>query len=57
MDGINPGDEKLIFEPAEVGSTRTFANLGLQEELLRGIDAYRSERPSAIQQRMILSII
>ncbi|KAI0065834.1 DEAD-domain-containing protein [Artomyces pyxidatus] len=57
MAGINSGDEKLIFESSEaVNVVSTFDDLGLKEELLRGIYAYNFEKPSAIQQRAILPI-
>ncbi|KAJ3478635.1 hypothetical protein NLI96_g9626 [Meripilus lineatus] len=57
MSGINPGDEKLIFESSEaVPVVSTFDDLGLKEDLLRGIYAYNFEKPSAIQQRAILPI-
>ncbi|KAI1796229.1 DEAD-domain-containing protein [Ganoderma leucocontextum] len=58
MSGINTGDEKLIFESSEaVPVVSTFDDLGLKEDLLRGIYAYNFEKPSAIQQRAILPII
>ncbi|KAH9939986.1 P-loop containing nucleoside triphosphate hydrolase protein [Amylocystis lapponica] len=58
MAGINVGDEKLIFESSEaVSVVSTFDDLGLKEDLLRGIYAYNFEKPSAIQQRAILPII
>ncbi|TFK28877.1 ATP-dependent RNA helicase FAL1 [Coprinopsis marcescibilis] len=57
MSGINAGDEKLVFESSEAVSTvSTFDDLGLKEDLLRGIYAYNFEKPSAIQQRAILPI-
>ncbi|KXN89556.1 ATP-dependent RNA helicase FAL1 [Leucoagaricus sp. SymC.cos] len=57
MSGINPGDEKLVFESSEaVSVVSTFDDLGLKEDLLRGIYAYNFEKPSAIQQRAILPI-
>ncbi|KAJ2931603.1 hypothetical protein H1R20_g5511, partial [Candolleomyces eurysporus] len=57
MSGINPGDDKLVFESSEAISTvGTFDDLGLKEDLLRGIYAYNFEKPSAIQQRAILPI-
>jgi hypothetical protein len=41
MSGINPGDEKLVFESSEaVKVVSTFDQLGLKEDLLRGIYAY-----------------
>lgn len=55
--GINPGDEKLIFESSEsISVISTFDDLNLKEDLLRGIYAYNFEKPSAIQQRAILPI-
>ncbi|KAK7695730.1 RNA helicase [Cerrena zonata] len=57
MAGINAGDEKLVFESSEaVPVVSTFDDLGLKEDLLRGIYAYNFEKPSAIQQRAILPI-
>ncbi|KAF8528797.1 DEAD-domain-containing protein [Hysterangium stoloniferum] len=57
MSGINPGDEKLVFESSEaVKVISTFDDLGLKEDLLRGIYAYNFEKPSAIQQRAIIPI-
>ncbi|KAL4076167.1 P-loop containing nucleoside triphosphate hydrolase protein [Scleroderma citrinum] len=57
MAGINPGDEKLVFESSEaVSVVSTFDDLNLKEDLLRGIYAYNFEKPSAIQQRAILPI-
>ncbi|GLB34012.1 putative DEAD box helicase family protein [Lyophyllum shimeji] len=57
MAGINAGDEKLVFESSEaVSVVSTFDDLGLKEDLLRGIYAYNFEKPSAIQQRAILPI-
>ncbi|CAE6470240.1 unnamed protein product [Rhizoctonia solani] len=50
-------DEKLVFESSEaVKVVSTFDDLGLKEDLLRGIYAYNFEKPSAIQQRAILPI-
>ncbi|KIM46343.1 hypothetical protein M413DRAFT_441426 [Hebeloma cylindrosporum] len=58
MAGINPGDDKLVFESSEaVSAISTFDDLGLKEDLRRGIYAYNFEKPSAIQQRAILPII
>lgn len=51
-------DSKLVFETSEeVKVTRTFDQMKLREDLIRGIFAYGFERPSAIQQRAILPII
>lgn len=41
MSGINTGDEKLVFESSEaVKVVSTFDQLGLKEDLLRGVYAY-----------------
>ncbi|KAJ7178927.1 P-loop containing nucleoside triphosphate hydrolase protein [Mycena filopes] len=57
MAGINTGDDKLVFESSEaVSVVSTFDDLGLKEDLVRGIYAYNFEKPSAIQQRAILPI-
>lgn len=57
MSGINAGDDKLVFESSEaVNVVSTFDDLGLKEDLLRGVYAYNFEKPSAIQQRAILPI-
>jgi ATP-dependent RNA helicase len=57
MAGINEGDDKLVFESSEsVSVVSTFDELGLKEDLLRGIYAYNFEKPSAIQQRAIVPI-
>ncbi|GAV99095.1 DEAD-domain-containing protein [Lentinula edodes] len=48
---------KLVFESSEaVSVVSTFDDLGLKEDLVRGIYAYNFEKPSAIQQRAILPI-
>ncbi|KAH9036001.1 DEAD-domain-containing protein [Lactarius deliciosus] len=57
MSGINPSHDKIIFESSEAVSViSTFGDLGLKEDLLRGIYAYNFQKPSAIQQRAILPI-
>jgi hypothetical protein len=39
--GINEGDERLVFESSEaISVVPTFDQLGLKEDLLRGIYAY-----------------
>ncbi|KAG9017437.1 RNA helicase [Tulasnella sp. JGI-2019a] len=51
-------DERLVFEsPEAVKAVSTFDQLGLKEDLLRGIYARGFEKPSAIQQRAILPMI
>eukprot|EP00049_Salpingoeca_infusionum_P017573 m.353502 g.353502 ORF g.353502 m.353502 type:complete len:397 (-) comp16780_c0_seq1:232-1422(-) len=50
-------DDKLSFETsAGVDVISTFDNLGLRDDLLRGIYAYGFVKPSAIQQRAIKPI-
>jgi len=50
-------EEKAFETSAEVEVTTTFDELGLREDLLRGIYAYGFEKPSAVQQRAIQPII
>ena len=51
-------DKHLEFKTSkEVEVIPTFDELGLREDLLRGIYAYGFERPSAIQQRAIKPIV
>ena len=54
-------DEDLAnqdFETSEgVEVVPSFDNMGLREDLLRGIYAYGFERPSAIQQRAIKPVV
>ena len=51
-------DEELNFETSKgVKVISSFDNMGLKEELLRGLYAYGFEKPSAIQQRAVLPII
>ncbi|KAG8911002.1 RNA helicase [Tulasnella sp. 417] len=58
MSSLNADDDKLVFESSEqVKVVSTFDQLGLKEDLLRGIYAYGFERPSAIQQRAILPVV
>ncbi|KAI8927657.1 DEAD-domain-containing protein [Entophlyctis helioformis] len=52
------GDSKMLFETSEtVKVVSTFDEMGLKEDLLRGIYAYNFEKPSAIQQRAIMPIL
>merc|ERR1711907_614579 len=51
-------EDKLVFETsADVEIVPTFDEIGLREDLLRGIYAYGFEKPSAVQQRAIGPII
>ena len=49
--------EQEITETEGIRSVDTFEELGLHEDLLRGIYGYGFERPSIIQQRGILPVI
>lgn len=50
MAGINAGDDKLIFESSEsVQIAPTFEQLGLKEDLLRGIYAYSALTRSSLK--------
>lgn len=40
-----------------VKAVKSFDDMGLREDLLRGIYAYGFEKPSAIQQRAVIPII
>merc|ERR1719163_2386668 len=56
--GLIAEDDKLVFETsADIEIIPTFDELGLREDLLRGIYAYGFEKPSAVQQRAIGPII
>lgn len=51
-------DENLVFETsAGVQVISSFDQMGIREDLLRGIYAYGFEKPSAIQQRAVMPII
>ncbi|KAL4308134.1 hypothetical protein GQ457_01G001400 [Hibiscus cannabinus] len=51
-------DEKLVFETTEgVEPILSFDQMGLKDDLLRGIYNYGFEKPSAIQQRAVMPII
>uniref|UniRef100_A0A0E0KFN2 RNA helicase n=1 Tax=Oryza punctata TaxID=4537 RepID=A0A0E0KFN2_ORYPU len=51
-------DENLTFETSPgVEVISSFDQMGIREDLLRGIYAYGFEKPSAIQQRAVLPII
>ncbi|KAL8160649.1 hypothetical protein V2J09_002186 [Rumex salicifolius] len=51
-------DDKLVFETSEgVDPIQSFDQMGIKDDLLRGIYAYGFEKPSAIQQRAIEPII
>ena len=51
-------DEEVRFETSKgVKVYTSFDQMGLKEELLRGLYAYGFEKPSAIQQRAVLPIV
>uniref|UniRef100_A0A5B6ZYE6 RNA helicase n=1 Tax=Davidia involucrata TaxID=16924 RepID=A0A5B6ZYE6_DAVIN len=51
-------DDKLVFETTKgVEPIMSFDDMGIKENLLRGIYQYGFEKPSAIQQRAVLPII
>ncbi|KAG6767158.1 hypothetical protein POTOM_028340 [Populus tomentosa] len=51
-------DEKLVFETTEgIEPVASFDEMGLKEDVLRGIYNYGFEKPSAIQQRALMPII
>ncbi|OMP05197.1 hypothetical protein COLO4_08997 [Corchorus olitorius] len=51
-------DDKLVFETTEgIEPISTFDQMGLKDDLLRGIYDYGFEKPSAIQQRAVMPII
>merc|ERR1712195_137380 len=55
--GLNEDEEELIFETTDdVEVVPTFDEIGLRDDLLRGIYAYGFEKPSAVQQRAIIPI-
>ncbi|KAL9682018.1 hypothetical protein QQ045_013811 [Rhodiola kirilowii] len=57
-NGGGVDDEKLIFDTTEgVQVIQTFDEMGIKNDLLRGIYGYGFEKPSAIQQRAVLPII
>ncbi|KAG2651564.1 hypothetical protein PVAP13_1NG290200 [Panicum virgatum] len=54
----NMDDENLTFETSPgVEVVSTFDQMGIKDDLLRGIYGYGFEKPSAIQQRAVLPII
>jgi ATP-dependent RNA helicase len=49
--------DDVQFEPSSVKVVTAFDQMGLKEDLLRGVYAYGFEKPSAIQQRAIAPIV
>ena len=57
-DELADEDAHLVFETSKgVEVISTFDQMGIREDLLRGIYAYGFEKPSAIQQRAVMPII
>ncbi|KAA3462512.1 eukaryotic initiation factor 4A-3 [Gossypium australe] len=55
---IAADDDKLVFETTEgIEPILSFDQMGLKDDLLRGIYNYGFEKPSAIQQRAVMPII
>ena len=51
-------DENMIIESSEkIELVKSFDDLGLNENLLRGLYAYGFNKPSAVQKRAILPIL
>ncbi|KAJ4822822.1 hypothetical protein Tsubulata_015824 [Turnera subulata] len=51
-------DDKLVFETTEgVKPITSFEEMGIKDNLLRGIYEYGFQKPSAIQQRAVMPII
>jgi len=55
-EGTNLGHATEDFESNWDEICDNFDNMGLKEDLLRGIYAYGFEKPSAIQQRAIVPL-
>jgi ATP-dependent RNA helicase len=56
--GRNMDDDNLTFETSPgVEVVSSFDQMGIKDDLLRGIYNYGFEKPSAIQQRAVLPII
>jgi ATP-dependent RNA helicase len=55
--GLQDDTEMVIESSEDLEVVKSFDDLGLREELLRGIYAYGFNKPSAVQQRAILPIM
>ncbi|THU62409.1 hypothetical protein C4D60_Mb01t04840 [Musa balbisiana] len=56
--GRTMDDENLVFETSPgVEAITSFDQMGIRDDLLRGIYVYGFEKPSAIQQRAVIPII
>ncbi|MQL90350.1 hypothetical protein Taro_022940 [Colocasia esculenta] len=55
---LRPDDANLVFETSPgVEAITSFDQMGIRDDLLRGIYAYGFDKPSAIQQRAVLPIV
>ena len=55
---VTAPEEALEFETSkEVQVVTSFAEMGIKDDLLRGIYQYGFEKPSAIQQRAVVPIL
>eukprot|EP01063_Lacrimia_lanifica_P020059 TRINITY_DN27413_c0_g1_i1.p1 TRINITY_DN27413_c0_g1~~TRINITY_DN27413_c0_g1_i1.p1 ORF type:complete len:403 (+),score=177.15 TRINITY_DN27413_c0_g1_i1:56-1264(+) len=51
-------DKKLLFETSKgVQATQDFEDMGLSDDMMRGMATYGFEKPSAVQQRALLPIL
>uniref|UniRef100_A0A2P2M623 RNA helicase n=1 Tax=Rhizophora mucronata TaxID=61149 RepID=A0A2P2M623_RHIMU len=51
-------DDRLVFETTEgIEIISSFAEMGLKDDLLRGLYEYQFNKPSAIQQRAVMPIL
>ncbi|KAJ4894061.1 DEAD-box ATP-dependent RNA helicase 2 [Raphanus sativus] len=51
-------DDKLVFETSEgIEPITNFNDMGIKEDVLRGVYEYGFEKPSAIQQRAVMPIL
>jgi len=51
-------DAEMVIDTSEkIQIINSFDELGLNEQLLRGVYAYGFDKPSAVQQRAILPIL
>ena len=55
--GLHDDAEMVIETSEKLEIIRSFDELNLREELLRGVYAYGFDKPSAVQKRAILPII
>jgi len=57
VDGKELKVDSKLFESSKVDPIKQFDQMGLKQDLLKGIYAYGFEKPSAIQQRAIEPIL